>query len=133
MVLEKNLKRFEPQDFDYIIIDEVHRAGAKSYNKIIEYFHPKFMLGMSATPERTDGFNVFELFGNNIAYEIRLQRALEENLLVPFHYYGVCDFEINGELIDDQRVLTQIEQRERISFLLEELNILDTVEKNFVG
>ncbi len=47
--------------------------------------------------------------------------ALEENLLVPFHYYGVCDFEINGELIDDQRVLTQIEQRERISFLLERI------------
>lgn len=121
MVIEKNLKRFDPSDFDYIIVDEVHRAGAKSYNKIIDYFNPQFMLGMSATPERTDGFNVFELFGNNIAYEIRLQRALEENLLVPFHYYGVCDFEINGELIDDQRVLTQIEQRERISFLLERI------------
>ena len=71
LVKDKNLNKFEPRDFDYIIVDEVHRAGAKSYLKILDYFTPKFMLGMSATPERTDDFNVFELF-DNIAYEIRL-------------------------------------------------------------
>ena len=121
LVKDKNLNKFEPTDFDYIIVDEVHRAGAKSYLKILEYFTPKFMLGMSATPERTDDFNVFELFDNNIAYEIRLQRALEENLLVPFHYYGVCDFEIDGELLDDQTVLSQIQHEERMEFLLERI------------
>ena len=121
LVMDKNLTKFSPNDFDYIIVDEVHRAGAKSYLKILDFFTPKFMLGMSATPERTDDFNVFELFDNNIAYEIRLQRALEENLLVPFHYYGVQDFEIDGELIDDQKILDKVQQRERMSFLLDKI------------
>ena len=121
LVMDKNLTKFSPNDFDYIIVDEVHRAGAKSYLKILDYFTPKFMLGMSATPERTDDFNIFELFDNNIAYEIRLQRALEENLLVPFHYYGVQDFEIDGELIDDQKILDKVQQRERMSFLLDKI------------
>lgn len=121
LVKESNLERFAPDDFDYIIIDEVHRAGAPSYSRIIEYFQPVFMLGMSATPERTDEFNVFELFHNNVAYEIRLQRALEENLLVPFHYFGVSDFEINGEVIDDQTRLNMVDQSERMRFLLEKM------------
>lgn len=121
LVIEKNLQRFDSKEFDYIIIDEVHRAGAASYEKIFKHFKPKFMLGMSATPERTDGFNVFKLFDNNIAYEIRLQRALEENLLVPFHYYGVSDFEINGEIIDEQRELSKVEHSERMKFLLEKI------------
>jgi superfamily II DNA or RNA helicase/HKD family nuclease len=121
LIKEKTLNRFSSKDFDYIIVDEVHRAGAKSYEKIFSHFQPKFMLGMSATPERTDEFNVFELFDNNIAYEIRLQRALEEHLLVPFHYYGVSDFEIDGELIDDQRELSKVEHSERMKFLLEKI------------
>ena len=86
------LARFDANDFDYILIDEVHHAAADSYKRIIEYFTPDFMLGMTATPERTDGANIFELFGNNVAYEIRLQRALEENMLCPFHYYGVHEY-----------------------------------------
>ncbi len=86
------LARFKTDDFDYILVDEVHHAAADSYKRIIEYFTPDFMLGMTATPERTDGANIFELFGNNVAYEIRLQRALEENMLCPFHYYGVHEY-----------------------------------------
>ena len=121
LVKEENLASFEPDDFDYIIIDEVHRAGAPSYAKVMDYFTPKFMLGMSATPERTDEFNVFELFHNNVAYEIRLQRALEENLLVPFHYFGVSDFELDGEVIDDHTELSKVDQAERMSFLLEKI------------
>ena len=65
--------RFEPDHFDYIIVDEVHKAGAMSYLKVIDYFRPKFLLGMTASPERTDGFNIYDLFDNNIAHEIRLQ------------------------------------------------------------
>lgn len=72
------LTQFSKNDFDYILIDEVHHAAADSYKRIIDYFTPDFMLGMTATPERTDGANIFELFGNNVAYEIRLQKALEE-------------------------------------------------------
>lgn len=86
------LSRFDPNAFDYILVDEVHHAAADSYRRIIDHFRPDFMLGMSATPERTDGINIFQLFGNNVAYEIRLQRALEEDMLCPFHYYGVAEY-----------------------------------------
>ncbi|HEY9569827.1 MAG TPA: DEAD/DEAH box helicase family protein, partial [Metalysinibacillus sp.] len=104
------LKKFAADTFDYIIVDEVHRAGATTYKKVIEYFQPKFILGMTATPERTDDFNIFELFHYNVAYEIRLQEALEADMLSPFHYFGVTDI-IGGEedttftdLIEDERV-----------------------------
>ena len=86
------LKSFSRDHFDYIVIDEVHHAAAPSYRRIIDHFTPRFMLGMTATPERTDGENIFTLFGNNIAYEIRLQRALEEGMVCPFHYYGVHEY-----------------------------------------
>ena len=72
------LSRYEEDYYDYVIIDETHKAGAESYRKIINCFKPKFLLGMTASPERTDGFDIFQLFDHNIAYEIRLQQALEE-------------------------------------------------------
>ncbi|WKD56680.1 type I restriction enzyme EcoKI subunit R [Corynebacterium capitovis DSM 44611] len=80
-----------PRLFDLVIVDEAHRAGSESYRAIIDHFRPGFLLGLTATPERTDGFNVFELFDYNVAYEIRLERAMEERMLVPFDYYGVAD------------------------------------------
>ena len=95
------LKKFSPDYFDYIVIDEVHRSGAKSYRTILEYFNPNFLLGMTATPERTDGYDIFKAFDYNIAYEIRLHTALEEDMLSPFHYYGVTDISIDGKLLDD--------------------------------
>lgn len=85
----ETLAQFDADEFDYILVDEVHHAAAESYKRVIDHFQPNFMLGMTATPERTDGANIFELFGNNVAYEIRLQKALEEDMLCPFHYYGV--------------------------------------------
>lgn len=85
------LRQFAPNAFDYIIIDEAHRAGANTYRRVIDHFTPEFLLGMTATPERTDAFNVFELFDYNVPYEIRLSHALEEDMLAPFHYYGVSD------------------------------------------
>lgn len=86
------LDSFPTDAFDYILIDEAHHAAAETYKRIIDHFTPKFLLGMTATPERNDSGNIFDLFGNNIAYEIRLQRALEEDMLCPFHYYGVSEF-----------------------------------------
>ncbi|MFV0425316.1 MAG: DEAD/DEAH box helicase family protein, partial [Bacilli bacterium] len=62
---DENLTSFEIDEFDYIVVDEVHKSGAKSYQKVLDYFKPKFLLGMSATPERTDGFNIFNMFDNN--------------------------------------------------------------------
>ena len=81
-----NLQAFDPTFFNYILIDEVHKAGAESYKKVMNYFQPDFYLGMTATPERTDGQNIYELFDYNIAYEIRLQEALDNDMLCPFIY-----------------------------------------------
>ena len=111
---DDTLHTFTKDYFDYIIVDEVHHAGAESYKKIIEYFTPKFLLGLTATPERTDGFDIFALFHNNIPYEIRLQKALEEDLLCPFHYYGLSDLTVNGELIDDKSDFSKLVSSERI-------------------
>lgn len=92
MAKEDIRRRYAPDEFSVIILDECHRSGAASYQKIIDYFEPKLLLGMSASPERTDNFNVYELFDYNIAYEIRLQDALEEQFLCPFHYFGITEF-----------------------------------------
>lgn len=107
--------------FDYILIDEVHKAGANSYTKTIDFFQPEFLLGMTATPERTDGFNIFELFDYNIAYEIRLPEALEEKMLCPFHYFGVTDYEKDGEIIDETTDLSYLIESERVDFLIEKI------------
>lgn len=88
---EENLRCFEKNEFDYIVIDEAHRSGADTYKRILDHFEPKFLLGMTATPERTDGDDIFSLFDHNIAYEIRLHQALNEKMLVPFHYHGIRD------------------------------------------
>lgn len=117
----EHLNKFPSDYFDYIVIDEVHRAGANSYQKILDYFNPNFVLGMTATPERTDGFNIFEMFDYNIAYEIRLRDALEMNLVAPFHYFGVTDYEFNGELIDDLSDLKFLTSTERVNFLIEKI------------
>lgn len=90
--------QFEPTVFDVIIIDEVHRAGAASYQRIMDYFEPKLWLGMTASPYRTDGFDIYKLFDNNIAHEITLQQALEEDLLCPFHYFGITDLQVEDGL-----------------------------------
>ncbi|HDR7711716.1 TPA: DEAD/DEAH box helicase [Bacillus cereus] len=118
---EDTLHQFDPELFDYILIDEVHKAGASSYHRVIDYFKPKFLMGMTATPERTDNFNIYELFDYNIAYEIRLQEALEEDMLCPFHYFGVTDFEYNGEKIDDTTVLSKLVTEERVDHIVEKV------------
>ncbi|MEK4423907.1 DEAD/DEAH box helicase [Solibacillus sp. FSL K6-1523] len=116
------LQQFAKDHFDYILVDEVHRAGAGSYLKIIDYFEPKFLLGMTATPERTDQFNIYELFDYNVAYEIRLQAALEEDMLCPFHYFGVTDYELDGELIDETADLQKLIHKERIDHIIEKIS-----------
>ena len=101
MAKEESLAKFDRREFDTIVIDEVHRAGAESYQRIMNYFQPQFYLGMTASPDRTDDFDIYKLFDHNIAYEIRLQQALEDDLLCPFHYFGITDLEIDGEVFDD--------------------------------
>lgn len=118
---EEHLRRYAPDAFDCIILDEAHHSSADTYQKIMNYFTPKFWLGMTATPDKRDdkeaGRNIYEIFHYQIAYEIRLQQAMEENMLCPFHYFGICDIfmsEENGtkdlvkkdfnKLISDERV-----------------------------
>ena len=93
MAKESIREQFSPREFSVIVLDECHRSGAESYQKIINYFHPELLLGMSASPERTDSFDVFQLFDHNIACEVRLQQALENEMLCPFHYFGITDLE----------------------------------------
>ncbi len=112
------LHSFKENHFDYIVIDEVHRSGANTYQKVLEHFQPEFMLGMSATPERTDGFDIFKAFDYNIAYEIRLNRALEEKMLSPFHYYGVGDIVIDGELMNELAAFNKLVCEERVNKII---------------
>ncbi|MGX7031367.1 DEAD/DEAH box helicase [Vagococcus zengguangii] len=118
----ENYQLFTEDYFDYVLIDEVHKAGAESYLRTLNYFKPNFLLGMTATPERTDNFNIFELFDYNIAYEIRLQDALKENMLCPFHYFGVTDYEKDGMTIHEKIDFNYLIADERVDFLLEKIN-----------
>jgi superfamily II DNA or RNA helicase len=105
--------------FDYIVIDEAHRSAADTYQRIMKHFEPNFLLGMTATPERTDGLNVFELFDYNVPYEIRLNHALEAEMLCPFHYYGVADITFeDGTTTDDATQLSRLVSAERVDHLL---------------
>ena len=115
------LRSFNRNEFDYIIIDEVHKAGANSYQKIVEYFNPKFLLGMTATPERSDDFDIFKMFNYNIAYEIRLQQALEEDLLCPFHYFGVSDISINGVELEEKSDFRSLVAEERVKHIIDKI------------
>lgn len=116
---DETLQQFSKDYFDYIIIDEAHRSGAKTFKKILNYFTPRFLLGMTATPERTDGYDIFKAFDYNIAYEIRLNKALEENMLCTFHYYGVNDIKVNGELIDENANFNSLVSDERVKHIIE--------------
>ncbi len=114
--------KFTQSHFDLILIDEVHRAGAESYQRIMEFFNPNFWLGMTASPDRTDGFDIYKLFDHNIAYEIRLQTALSEDLLCPFHYFGVPDLVTDGELPQKARNFRYLTCDERVRHILEQLH-----------
>lgn len=116
---KEHLEKFPKDYFDYIVIDEVHHSGAKTYQNLINYFQPKFLLGMTATPERTDDFDIYELFNHNIAYEIRLYDALRENLLCPFHYFGVSDILIEGKEIDEKTTIKNLVIDERVEHIIE--------------
>ena len=113
---------FSKDFFDEIIIDEVHRAGAKSYLTIIDYFEPTFYLGMTASPDRTDSFNVYELFNNNIVYEVRLKEAMENNLLCPFHYFGISDLIVDGETLDELSDFTRLTSDKRVDHIIDKIN-----------
>ena len=116
------LANFNSDEFDYILIDEAHRAAAPSYQRLLHYFKPNFWLGMTATPERMDEQNVYQIFDYNLAYEIRLRDALEEKMLAPFHYVGVQDYEADGVAIDETTDLRYLASTSRVDYVLKELD-----------
>ena len=106
---DEHLTKFNPTDFDCIILDEAHHSTAKSFQKLMNYFKPSLWLGMTATPDkRDDGIsdtNIYEIFDYQIAYEIRLQNAMEEDLLCPFHYFGISDIAVISDNLEEIEIL----------------------------
>ncbi|MTT31796.1 DUF3427 domain-containing protein [Terrilactibacillus sp. BCM23-1] len=127
--LKDNYLLFSEDQFEYIIVDEAHHATSSSYTKVLEYFKPKFLLGMTATPERCDSGDVFGLFDNNIALEVRLNEALEENLVLPFHYFGITDIEgidLHDVSIDNvAEVSKRLKVHKRVDFIIDKMNFYE--------
>lgn len=117
---DSTLEQFAPDAFDYVVIDEVHRAGAPSYQKVLSYLHPKFVLGMTATPERSDDFDIFKMFDHNIAYEIRLQDAMREKMICPFHYFGITELTVDGQQFDDTTEFRHLVSDDRVDHIIRE-------------
>ncbi len=121
---DENLCYFAPDYFSAIILDETHHSVANTYQKIMHYFKPRLWLGMTATPDKRDdhieGRNVYELFHYNIAHEIRLQQAMEENLLCPFHYFGITDLSVIGDDENESRDFNMLTSDERIKHIVEQ-------------
>ena len=113
---DEHLLQYAKDAFDCIVLDEAHHVPADTYRKIMDHFTPKLWLGMTATPDKRDdnveGRNVYEIFNYQIAYEIRLQQPMEENLLCPFHYFGITDLSMIGdeEAARDFNMLTSHER-----------------------
>ena len=119
----KSLDSFRKDEFDYIIIDECHHAVAETYKKIIEYFEPEFMLGLTATENRMDNQDVIGLFGDNIPFELRLRDAIINDLIVPFHYYGIRDELVDYGLSDsaERRLIAQMADTTNCEFIHQQI------------
>ena len=119
---DKHLLQYKKDAFDCIVLDEAHHVPADTYQKVMKHFTPKLWLGMTATPDKRDdnveGKNVYELFNYQIAYEIRLQQAMEENLLCPFHYFGITDLAIIGDDEETSRDFSMLTSDERIKHII---------------
>lgn len=122
---DEHLLQYDKDAFDCIVLDEAHHVTADTYQKIMKHFLPKLWLGMTATPDKRDdnvaGRNVYELFNYQIAYEIRLQQAMEENLLCPFHYFGITDLSIVGD-DKDNRDFSMLTSDERVKHIIQQAN-----------
>jgi superfamily II DNA or RNA helicase len=124
---KEHLKRFAPDAFDYIVVDEFHHAAASTYRRLLDHFEPKFLLGLTATPERTDGGDLLGLCQENLVYRCDLVRGIDQELLSPFEYFGVPD-EVDYSNIpwrsrrfDEVELTTAVSTRTRAQNALEQL------------
>ncbi|RGF21954.1 DUF3427 domain-containing protein [Dorea sp. AM10-31] len=121
---DEHLLQYEKNTFDCIVLDEAHHVSADTYQKIMKHFTPKLWLGMTATPDKRDdnieGRNVYEIFNFQIVYEIRLQQAMEENLLCPFHYFGITDLSIIGDNKEKSRDFSMLTSDERVKHIIKQ-------------
>lgn len=120
-MLARHLDDFSPNEFDYIVYDEVHHIVADSGMKIFEYFKPEFMLGLTATPERMDNKDVFGIFDQNIPYELRLRDAIINDLVVPFHYYGIRTKLADYKDKDRMKISREISRSDNVNFIASEI------------
>ena len=123
LTTSRNLEFFRKTEFDYIVVDECHHATATTYKKITSYFEPEFLLGLTATPERMDNKDVFELFDGNVPYELRLRDAIANDLIVPFKYYGIRDTLVEYSLNKNQerRMIAQMANENHCDFIFAEI------------
>lgn len=124
---DNNLQKFDKKQFDYIIIDEFHHSAGSTYKKVLDYFKPKFILGLTATPERMDNFDIYKLCDDNIAYEIRLPEAIDRDFLVPFQYFAIKDpvdydkIKWNGHYYDEKELEKELSDDTRTAILYNNL------------
>lgn len=116
-MLGRHLYSFKKDEFDYIIYDEVHHVVAETGKKIFEYFEPEFILGLTATPERMDNQDIFNLFDQNVPFELRLRDAINNDLVVPFHYYGIRDQLVDYSSKDKMTIAKNIAEQNNIEFI----------------
>ena len=126
--LQNNYLEFSKDYFDYIVIDEFHHSSAKSYTKILNYFNPKFLLGLTATPERMDGKDILELCDYNLVGEMGLKRAMEQDLIAPFHYFGINDETFDYEKIpykngkyQEDILVKNLSNNKRVDYIIESI------------
>ncbi|EZH64913.1 DNA helicase [Bacillaceae bacterium JMAK1] len=116
--MDQHLKVFDPYDFDLIIVDEFHHAAANTYQKVLDYFKPNFLLGITATPDRNDNKDVFALCDGNVAFRLDFLEAIQREWLAPFHYYGVYDDTdynqitwLGNRYAEDELLVTQLHEQ----------------------
>ncbi|KRF51209.1 DNA helicase [Bacillus sp. Soil768D1] len=118
--MQRHLQVFDPEEFDLIIVDEFHHAAADSYQRVLDYFKPKFLLGITATPDRNDNKDVYAICGGNVAFRLDFLEAIQRNWLSPFKYYGVYDDTDYSQITwlgnrYDEKELLQLQLREEMA------------------
>lgn len=128
-MMAKHCTDFDKNAFQYILMDEAHHATASSYKTIMSYFTPEFILGLTATPERMDEEDVFALFEQNVPYELRLRDAICNDLVVPFHYYGIRDDLIEYGDKNISKIIKSISANTNVAFICNQIDKYQKLEE----